>query len=319
MRGATSLFLVLALAPLSAQAQTVGGRGTAWFGPLRGLFGGAPAQPGLPEVPEFSEGKFEIPVYDRTTLPAWVRTQVQETREKIIGGIEDPAIIRFSIPKSQTYLEGVVARLLAGSGLAQDLYVHLNDSSWGRPSAGQSAGVLTMDPELIAIMPSEDEIAAVAAHEIAHHIRAHSEQLAATVKRNPRTGGGDMFSAPQLSRKEITARLAHEREADAMSLLLLANAGYDPYAAIDAIVAIQNEINTEPRYEFDRGREDPLHPTPAQRIAEMERLIRHWGLRRVERTAEGLDEIYRELAGRNRGPGEATAAELYQHYSARER
>lgn len=59
----------------------------------------------------------------------------------------------------------------------------------------------------------DDELAAVVAHELAHNLLAHRERLSKTKRRT----------------KEI---LATEIEADRLSVWLMANAGYDPKAAL---------------------------------------------------------------------------------------
>lgn len=200
------------------------------------------------------------------------------------------------------------------------MLVRLNDTSWGETGASMSAGILTVEPEMIAIMSSEDEVAAVVAHEIVHYLRAHEEQLVAA---RPRSWiplgrrGGDMFDAPpQPSREELEARWRHELEADALSLRLLVNAGYDPSAAIGALLVIQNERNTEPRYEFGRGHLDPLHPPVEARVEALRAVMARERMTASARTSRGLPEVYRELAGRRRSPRseDVPASELYGHY-----
>ncbi|MEK7232910.1 MAG: M48 family metalloprotease [Elusimicrobiota bacterium] len=267
-----------------------------------------------------------IPVFDRSALSSKVVAEVAKLRASLVADMEDAGMIRFPMPKTKVYADSIVAKLLAGSRLealaggASGLSVRLNDTSWGGPGASMSAGILTLEPEMIAIMSSEDEVAAVAAHEIVHYLRAHDEQLVASRPRNwnPFAGrGGDMFAAPtEPSRKEIKLRWSHEFEADALSLRLLVNAGYDPSAAISALLAIQNERNNEPRYEFDRGRPDPTHPPIEVRLKELRQVMAREHMVASTRASNGLPEVYRELAGRRRSPKpeDVPASELYQHY-----
>lgn len=258
-----------------------------------------------------------VPVYDRSKLPSKTRKLAAEQRAKLLMDVDDPRVQRFEIPLAKAYARRIVERLLASSGLTgQAPEVRVNDSSWGMPSASLSAGVLFVDPELIAIMSSEDEVAAVIAHELIHHLRAHHERLAETVARHPRSGGGDMFTPSRPSRQELDARWAHECEADALSLRLLANAGYDPAAAADALIAVKREIDAETRYGFARGRSDGSHPPLEVRVDYIKRVIGAEGLPSAVRSSPGLPEVYRELAGRRRSPKpeDVPASELYGHY-----
>lgn len=258
-----------------------------------------------------------VPVYDRSKLPSSTRKLAAEQRAALLKDVDDPRVVRFSIPLTKVYVQRIVGRLLAGSGLtARAPAVRVNDSSWGAPSASLSAGVLFIDPELIAIMSSEDEIAAVLAHELVHHLRAHHEQLAESVRRHPRSGGGDMFTPSRPSKAELDARWGHECEADALSLRLLANAGYDPAAAADALVAVKREVDTEPRHAFSRGRSDGSHPPLEVRVDYMKRVMDAEKLRSSARASAGLPEVYRELAARRRSPKpeDIPASELYGHY-----
>lgn len=283
-----------------------------------------PAPQGAPAA--VSAALRPIPVYDRSTISSKIAAEVARRRAAMEADMADARVIRFPMPKTKAYADVIVAKLLSGSGLealatgSAGLRARLNDASWGETGASMSAGILTLEPEMIAIMSSEDEVAAVVAHEIAHYVRAHDEQLAASRpwNWNPFAGrGGDILDAPpQPSRKEIEARWKHELEADALSLRLLVNAGYDPSAAIDALLAIQNERNTEPRYEFGRGRLDPMHPSVEARVAALRQAMARERMTASARIPGGLPEVYRELAGRRRSPRpeDVPASELYGHY-----
>ncbi len=280
-----------------------------------------PANPLRPAAVAAPEPKLvvphPVPVYDRSKLPSKTLKLAAEQRAALLKDVDDPRVVRFTIPKTKAYVARIVERLLASSGLAAEApEVRVNDSSWGSPSASLSAGVLFIDPELIAIMSSEDEVAAVIAHELIHHLRAHHEHLAETVRRHPRTGGGDMFTPSRPSKAELDARWGHECEADALSLRLLANARYDPAAAADALIAVKREIDTEPRHQFSRGRSDGSHPPLEVRVDYLKRVTAAERLASAPRTSAGLPEVYAELEGRRRGPKpeDAPASELYGHY-----
>lgn len=264
--------------------------------------------------------KYPVPVYDRSKFSSSFLKSQAEARKELIADIDDPRVVRFTIPKTKAYVQKIVDRLIAGSSLeaaaqAAPVTVRVNDSSWGSPSASMSAGVLSVDPEVVTIMDTEDEVAAVLAHELVHHFRAHHEQLALTVKKHPRTGGGDMFSPATPSKQELEARWGHECEADALSLRLLANAGYDPGAAADALKAVKREIDAEPRHQFSRGRSDGSHPPLDVRVDYMARVIAAEHLPPAARTRGDLDAVTAEAGARARpGSPETTAASLFGHY-----
>ncbi len=78
--------------------------------------------------------------------------------------------------------------------------------------AGADGNQVRVTSALIDFVASDDELAAVAAHELAHNLLGHPPGSAETRKS-----------------KSITAT---ELEADRLSMWLLANAGYDPQAAV---------------------------------------------------------------------------------------
>lgn len=310
------------LVPVS-QAAGASGAAASALGQLKGMAvlqppaGLSPAP--VPEVPAPKALSRPVEIFPRSSLPASILKEVAQARAKIVADQEDPRVERFSIPRTKAYVQKVMARLIAGSGLegrVEPVYAYVNDASWGDHGSGLNAGALRMEPESIAAMSSEDEVAAVIAHELGHHLRAHSERLAAIVAKHPRSGGGDFFTPSRPSRQEIDARLGNEREADAISLILLANAGYDPTAAIDALRSIRHVVDHDRRFEFNRGRFDPFHPSLEDRVAHMKAAMKREGLAATQRASEGLPEVYEELAGRHRPSyPETTARALYEHYS----
>lgn len=80
--------------------------------------------------------------------------------------------------------------------------------------AGANGEVVRVTYGMMGYVADDDELAAVVAHEFAHNILGHRARLA-TVKRG-----------------KIKAILATEIEADRLSVWLMANAGYDPAAAL---------------------------------------------------------------------------------------
>lgn len=273
-------------------------------------------------IPSVQAGKtvaLPVEIFPRSTLPKAVLDRVAEARAKIAADQEDPSVERFAIPKTQAYVRKIMAQLVAASGLEgrmEPVYLYVNTDSWGEHDSGLNSGTLKVEPESVSAMSSEDEVAAVIAHELGHHLRAHSERLAAILLRHPRRGGGDIFTPSRPSRQEIQARLNDEIEADAISVILLANAGYDPAAAIDALRSIRYVIDHDRRFEFYRRRFDPFHPSIDDRAAHIRQVMEKLGISASRRTSEGLPEVYEELAGRHRpSDPQTTARLLFEHYS----
>lgn len=260
-------------------------------------------------------GRHPIPLYDRAALPRALEARLEAARAALVADYADPRFIRFKIPQTKAYVEKITRRLLAASALPA-VVVQVNDTSWGAPGAELRAGVLVMDPEGVAIMKSEDQVAALIAHELAHHVRGHDVRLALKVKR-PDSGGHDIFSSPAPSRTEIELRWAHEKEADELSVLILANAGYDPSAALAALEAVRQERQSEPRHAFGVNLTDLSHPPIETRAKIIAETLTRAGLAAVARTALDKD-VYRELAGRRRSekPEDVPASALYQHYKS---
>lgn len=78
----------------------------------------------------------------------------------------------------------------------------------------------------LAVAATEDEVAAVLAHEIAHQVGGHF-----CARDAGRAGGAPRFSLGSLM---LAVDSEREREADARSLTILRAAGYDPGAALTA-------------------------------------------------------------------------------------
>lgn len=90
-------------------------------------------------------------------------------------------------------------------------------------SASADGNWVTIGSPLIEFMQSDDELAAVIAHELAHNLLKHKDRLNAQ-KVNRGFFGQFGKSAGRIKQAEI--------EADRLSVWLMKNAGYDPQAAI---------------------------------------------------------------------------------------
>lgn len=150
---------------------------------------------------------------------------------------------------TETYLKKVLGRLLEGSGLqvlAQqepELGLEFDCSKpFSLPVARASAArILLVMPGLPYFAASEDAIAAVLAHELAHISLRHHERFAKAAT-----------SPTRLPAHEL--RRSHEREADITGLRILVSAGYDPMAAVDHLKAVDALAKKRQLHQFGSRR-----------------------------------------------------------------
>lgn len=93
---------------------------------------------------------------------------------------------------------------------ASDFQVDTNS----KLDAGANGSIVRVTSAMMGYVATDDELAAVVAHEMAHNLLAHRQKLS-SVKRG-----------------KIKAVLATEIEADRLSVWLMTNAGYDPTASL---------------------------------------------------------------------------------------
>ncbi len=87
-----------------------------------------------------------------------------------------------------------------------------------RSGTGADGSVVTIDSDMIALADSDDELAALVAHELAHNILRHQERLGES--------GASMGLLASFGRSGRLIRQT-EREADRLSVYLVERAGYD--------------------------------------------------------------------------------------------
>ena len=136
---------------------------------------------------------------------------------------------------------------------------------------------------LIAVTPSEDTLAAVIAHEVAHiqlrHVAAilsnerTVQDLSAAAERAASIASRHLTAQERavLFRESLSVTVntlfrngysrEQEFEADRMARLLLINAGYDPAALAELLGILSQRLRS--------GNMDSTHPTPATRIASL--------------------------------------------------
>ncbi len=176
----------------------------------------------------------QLSAADEALISRYVLRQKRQTGEVI----DDPEL--------SGYIEHLGNRLLAGSGLSSDDYhfiivdqPSINATTW-------PGGLIAIHSGLITASRSEDELAAVIAHEIAHvhqrHIVRWLEKtdkmslpiLLAAVATMLASNDPEVTEAAAITAMAVPQQLqidytrAHETEADSVGIGILSNAGFDP-------------------------------------------------------------------------------------------
>ena len=133
-------------------------------------------------------------------------------------------------------------------------------------------GFVMVTVGLVKQLQSEDELAFVLSHEMAHVLRRHHykvvlrQRLAETAAKNLQAAaGGAANSALSQASAEIYARgldKTTEFEADQLGVELMTRAGYDPAASIGVLERLQRIKGDDPRTELLFS----THPSPGERL-----------------------------------------------------
>ena len=132
-------------------------------------------------------------------------------------------------------------------------------------------GVVLVTSGLLRQLSSEDEFAAVLAHEIAHVVREHHYQVilrsrqSETVVRGLRVDPGLSRASAQFYTRGLDA--ASEHEADLLGVQLLARAGYDPSAALSVLERLDALGTADPRVALMAS----THPSARERMDSLAR------------------------------------------------
>lgn len=238
-----------------------------------------------PEDLRFNHGR-SVQFVERTRFSQQDREKMRAFHDEYMAAHAAPLPAELACPQTQRYAEGILDRLIDASNLrpamqGADFPVHLVVTCGvvDHPDAEMKAGVLAVSAELMLEMASEDEVAAMLGHELAHYTLAHASK---TLEVYPRL---TPYSARSLS-------ITHELEADAEGLILLANAGYDPYAAVDALKSMQAVLHK-------RGlQSDSVHPEIDDRIRRLRQQIARADWIALPRRTRGLTAAQEEIKRR---------------------
>ena len=133
-------------------------------------------------------------------------------------------------------------------------------------------GYILLSAGLLKSLESEDELAFVLAHEIAHVTRRHHYQVVQRQRLADQaakgleavTQDGDTAKLAQAS-GQIYARgldKSAEFESDRLGVEIMTKAGYDPVAAVNVLEKLQRFKGDDPRAELLFS----THPSPAERL-----------------------------------------------------
>lgn len=227
------------------------------------------------------------------TLPASAQTARAISRsDKAQGAQAHPQLLAefggaYTGPQ-RAYVERVGKRVAVQSGLSNaqgDFTVTLLDSSVENAFA-IPGGYVYVTRQLLALMNSEAELAAVLGHEVGHVAARHSS------KRNTRSTIGGLLSAGVgwLTGSDVLGKLAstgsqlytlgfsrsQEYEADGLGVRYATAAGYDPYGMSMMLAQLNDDQNLTARIEGRQANAVPTwastHPNGADRVARARQL-----------------------------------------------
>ena len=225
--------------------------------------------------------------------------------DKAVGAEAHPQLLaKFGGPyrgPQAAYVERVGKRIALQSGLSNasnDFTVTLLDSPLENAFA-IPGGYVYVTRQLLALMNSEAELAAVMGHEIGHVAARHA------TKRSTRSTVGSLAAAVlgAVTKSDLVGRAAgvgaqlyalgysrnQEYEADSLGVRYIARAGYTPHALADILTALNNETQLEAAIAGRSGSAPTwmsTHPNGAERVSRAERLAAATGRPDLTRTQD---------------------------------
>jgi predicted Zn-dependent protease len=196
-------------------------------------------------------------------------------------------------PRLNAYLNKICAAIVINSP-QPELYAGYQVMILDSPEINAFAtpgGHIFLTQGIVAGAPSEDALAAVIAHEIAHIQLQHSLKLINDLRlpHNPAeaadTAAVSASRTVSLERKQLFANSvrelvntmltngysqAQEFDADSTALALMASAGYSPVSFVDMLTALERAQARQ------SGGFNRTHPSPRLRLANVERHIKNY-------------------------------------------
>ncbi|RYD15352.1 MAG: tetratricopeptide repeat protein [Lysobacteraceae bacterium] len=211
----------------------------------------------------------------------------QELREYGLGLLQQLRAYDLVLedPLVADYVNSLGYRLVASSGRDDSVFTFVALRDPGINAFAAPGGLIGINAGLLTAMRSEQELAGVVAHEIAHvqqqHIlRAFEDQkkmsipimlgmlgvmIAASGRTDDAAAAAMITGTSLMQQRQIDFTRSEEAEADRIGIQTLARAGYDPGAMAGAFSALQKvmRVNGIDVPEFLRS-----HPLDTRRIAE---------------------------------------------------
>ena len=140
--------------------------------------------------------------------------------------------------RTEASVNRIVTRLVGGSSLKiateqnPPMFVGLACHSRDIKLPETTGGVILIYPEILRGLNTEDQLAAMIAHEMVHYLRSHEEGIETTL---------DTWM-PFRENAVNRAKWENEKEADRLSAKLLSNAGFDPFAASEVPGLVDQQL-----------------------------------------------------------------------------
>jgi predicted Zn-dependent protease len=230
----------------------------------------------------------------------------QELREYGLGLLQQLRAYDMVLedPLTADYINSLGYRLVASSGNDDTMFSFITVRDAGINAFAAPGGLVAVNAGLLIAMRSEDELAGVVAHEIAHvhqqHIlRAFEDQkmmsipimlgmlgvmIAASGRTDDAAAAAMVTGTSLMQQRQIDFTRSEEAEADRIGIQTLARAGFDPVAMAGAFSALQRvmRVNGIDVPEFLRS-----HPLDTNRIAEAKARASQLGCPDVPRVKPG--------------------------------
>jgi predicted Zn-dependent protease len=237
-------------------------------------------------------GRKQLQFFPEDQMVQMGATAYQDIRQ------ETPEVRDEAVRRYVACVADAVTREVSGAGNGWEVTVFQQDQANAFALPGGKIGVYT---GLLDVARTQDQLAAVIAHEVAHVLSDHSNERVSTAYATQTglqliealAGGTTQDKQQIMGLLGVGAQVGiilpfsrtQEREADLVGLDLMAQAGFDPRAAVDLWKNMGQQANGSPP-EFLS-----THPSHGTRIDELR-----------DRMPRAM-ELYREAQARGKSPG----------------
>jgi len=177
-------------------------------------------------------------------------------------------------PQSQQYVNLVGNAVATRSGLNYKLRIGVIKSE-GINAFAMPGGFVLLSSGLLSTLETEDELAFVLSHELAHVARKHHYQIVQRQRLADQAAKGLLSVTDDLETGKLAQASGQiyargldkfaEFEADRMGVEFMTRAGYDPAAALNVLEKLQRLKGDDPRAELLFS----THPSPMERMDQL--------------------------------------------------